>query len=82
MGRKVPGSPIVGFFNKETKDFEGHERTLEITGNDIELVDITKPYGFVPTDAMVWFQRFFDNGVEHEYLCTEGYIWTTAYPES
>lgn len=33
-------------------------------------------------DARVWFQKFLDDGVEHEYLCTEGYIWTESYPEA
>jgi len=33
-------------------------------------------------DAKVWFQWFKDDGIPHEYLCTEGYIWTGQYPES
>jgi hypothetical protein len=82
MGRKLPGSPVVGFFNKENKDFEGHNRELIIEGGKFEIVDVTKPYGFVPTDADVWFEKFDDEGIEHEYLCTEVYIWTGAYPES
>ena len=82
MGRKLPGSPVVGLFNKETQDFEEHSRELVIEGGKYQLVDITKPYGFVPPDAQVWFEKFTDDGVEHEYLCTECYIWTGAYPES
>ncbi len=82
MGRKLPGSPVVGLFNKETKDFEEHSREIVIEGGQYQLVDITKPYGFVPPDAQVWFEKFTDDGVEHEYLCTECYIWTGAYPES
>jgi len=27
-------------------------------------------------DAKIWFQWFEDDGVPHEYLMTEGYIWT------
>jgi len=30
----------------------------------------------------VWFQWFEDDGVPHEYLLTEGIIWTGQYPES
>lgn len=83
MGSKLPGSPIVGKFNQETQDFEEHSRDLAIKDGKIELVDITKPYGFVSTDAKVWFQFFLDDdGVTREYLCTEGYIWTKIYPES
>lgn len=82
MGRTLPGSPIVGLFNAETEDFGGHDRQVAIKGDKFEMVDLTRPYGFVPTDAQVWFQKFNDEGVEHEYLCTECYIWTGAYPES
>ena len=83
MGEKLPGSPIVGRFNEDTQDFEAHSRDIEIKDGKIELVDITKPYGFVPTDAKVWFQYFLDDdAVTREYLCTEGYIWTKIYPET
>ena len=26
MALSLPGSPLVGFYNEETSDFEGHER--------------------------------------------------------
>ncbi len=82
MAKSLPGSPIVGFYNEETEDFEEHSRKITITNDDFKIEDITKPYGFVSMDAKVWFQKFTDDGVEHEYLCTEGYIWTEAYPEA
>ena len=83
MGRKLPGSPVVGYFNQATNDFEGHNKEIFLRGGgNIEILDTTKPYGFVPTDAKVWFQKFDDEGVEREYLVTECYIWTSAYPES
>ena len=83
MGRYLPGSPIVGFYNTETKDFEEHNREIEIKNGKFSIIDTTRPYGFVPTDAKIWFQKFIDDGeVEREYLVTEGYIWTGAYPES
>lgn len=82
MGKKLPGSPVVGYFNQESADFEGHNREIALRGGGkFEILDTTKPYGFVPTDAKVWFQKFDDEGVEHEYLVTECYIWTSAYPE-
>lgn len=83
MGKKLPGSPVVGYFNQESKDFEGHNRQISMRGaGKFEIVDTTKPYGFVPTDAKVWFQKFDDEGTEREYLVTECYIWTSAYPET
>lgn len=83
MGSKLPGCPIVGYYNENDGDFEEHNRIIEISGGQYRVVDTTKPYGFVAPDAKVWFQTFTDDdGVEREYLCTEGYIWTGAYPES
>lgn len=82
MGRKLPGSPVVGFFNKETNDFDGHNKEITIENGNFQVVETTKPYGFVPTDAKVGFETFIDDGVEHEYLVTECYLWTGAYPEA
>ena len=83
MGRFLPGSPIVGFYNKENKDFEEHNREIEIKDGKFSIIDTTKPYGFVSDTAKVWFQKFIDDGeIEREYLVTEGYIWTSAYPEA
>lgn len=84
MGKTLPGAPIVGYYNEEKKDFEGHERELAFKEDgSIFLKDLTRPYGFVDVNAKVWFQKFKDaDGVVREYLCTEGYIWTGAYPES
>lgn len=82
MGRKLPGSPVVGWFNKQTNDFDGHNKEIVVEDGKFKVVEMTKPYGFVPTDARVWFEKFTDNGIEHEYLCTECYLWTTAYKEA
>ena len=82
LGKSLPGSPIVGFYNENSGDFEEHNRTIEISNGKFQIKDTTKPYGFVPTDAKVWFQWFEDDGVAHEYLMTEGYLWTGQYPEA
>lgn len=82
MAKSLPGSPIVGFFNKENGDFEGHNRELVIEDEQCYFKDTTKPYGFVDLTAPVWFEKYLDDGVEHEYLCTEGYLWTGQYPEA
>lgn len=82
MANSLPGSPIVGYFNKQDKDFEGHNRSIEIENGEIKFVDTTKPYGFVDLNAKVWFQKFLDDGAdEREYLMTEGWLWTGQYPE-
>lgn len=83
MANSLPGSPIVGFYDKEKKDFLGHEQELIITEDSIKLIPLTTPYGFVDLHAKVWFQWFLDDGkYEREYLVTEGYIWTGRYPEA
>ena len=81
LANSLPGSPIVGFYNEETKDFEQHNRAISIKDGKFQLKDTTRPYGFVDLGAKVWFQKFSDNGVEHEYMMTEGYLWTGQYPE-
>lgn len=83
MGRKLLGSPIVGLYDFETEDFVEHSREISIKDGKFSVIDLTKPYGFVGTDAQVWFQRFKDDdNVIREYLMTEAYIWTDIYPES
>lgn len=83
MGKKLPGSPIVGYYNDENGDFEQHNRVIDTSNGKFAIIDTTKAYGFVDINAKVWFQKFVDdNQEEREYLVTEGYIWTDIYPES
>ena len=81
MANSLPGSPIVGYYNDAIGDFEEHNRVIDISNGQFKIQDTTKPYGFVDLGARAWFQKFNDDGVEHEYLMTEGYIWTGQYPE-
>ena len=83
MANSLPGSPIVGFYNEVTKDFEEHNRTISISNGAFAIEDATRPYGFVDLNAKVWFQKYLDDDqVEREYMVTEGYIWTGQYPEA
>ena len=83
LAQTLPGSPIVGFYNEDKKDFEGHEKTLVIEDGKIRFKELTRPYGFVDLNPKVWFEWFKDDGIyNREYLVTEGYIWTGQYPES
>lgn len=82
IANSLPGSPIVGYYNEDKEDFEEHNRILEISNGEIKMKDTTRPYGFVDLNATVWFQKFLDDGIEHEYLVTEGYLWTGQYPEA
>ena len=83
MANSLPGSPIVGYYNEEKKDFEEHNRIIDVSNGQFKIKDTTRPYGFVDLSAKVWFQKFLDDdSVEREYLMTEGWIWTGQYPES
>lgn len=76
------GCPIVGKYNPETKDFEEHNELLAFDENhQLHLVADTTPYGFVDLNAPIWFQKFIDEGIEREYLVTEGWLWTEQFPE-
>lgn len=82
MANSLPGSPIVGFYNEASGDFEEHNRSIDISNGKIVVRDTTRPYGFVDLNARVWFQKYLDDGkYEREYLVTEGYLWTGQYPE-
>ena len=82
MANSLPGSPIVGFYNEASQDFEEHNRVIDISNGKFEIKDTTKPYGFVDLNAKVWFAKYLDDDeVEREYLVTEGYLWTEQYPE-
>ena len=82
LANSLPGSPIVGYYNEEKEDFEEHNRIIDISNGKFTIKDTTRPYGFVDLNAKVWFQKFSDDGIEHEYLMTEGYLWTGQYPEA
>ena len=82
IANSLPGSPIVGHYNPDIKDFEGHNRKLEIVDGQIKFIDDTRPYGFIDLNAKVWFQKYLDDGMhEREYMVTEGWLWTGQYPE-
>lgn len=55
MARTLHGCPIVGYWNPETQDFDGHNRSIETGGGKFKIVDKTKAYGFVDSSAKIWF---------------------------
>lgn len=81
LAKSIPGSPIVAYYNEAKGDFEEHNRVIDISNGKFEINDTTRPYGFVDLGAPVWFEWFQDDGIPHEYLMTEGYLWTGQYPE-
>lgn len=81
MAPSLRGTPIVGYYNENNEDFEAHNK-IAIINNKVTFQDMTKPYGFVDLNAKIWFQKYEDeDGVEREYLVTEGWLWTSQYEE-
>ena len=82
MANSLPGSPIVGFYNEASADFEEHNRIIKISNGSLKFEDTTRPYGFVDMNARIWFQDYLDGDTVHTYMVTEGYLWTGQYPEA
>ena len=85
MGKTLRGCPIVGYYKGE--DFKGHGDRVVMDDDGVHFECDTRPYGFVPTDAKVWFSKFdevddFGNNVTREYLMTTGYLWTGQFEEA
>lgn len=82
MANSLPGTPIVGQYINSSNDFGDHGEELVINDNGVSFEKNTVPYGFVPLEAKAWWATYEDyDGVEREYLMTEGYLWTGRYPE-
>lgn len=87
MGKTLRGNPIVGFYKDEVGDFRDHGEKITWDCDDFKFECMTKPYGFIPLDAKVWFQKFVDTNefgetVEREYLMTTCYLWTGQFEEA
>ena len=82
MAPSLRGAAIVGHYEESIKDFEEHNKLVELKNNTAKVIEDTRPYGFVDLNAPVWFQEFLDDDkVVRKYLVTEGYLWTGQYPE-
>lgn len=77
--KTLPGTPIVGFYDWDEEDFLGHESELTVTKRGLEITPSTRPYGFVPLDAEVRWEREKETG--RDFIVTNGYLWTGRYPE-
>lgn len=81
IAETLRGSMIVGHYIESKEDFGGHDSCMVIEEGQIKFKPLTQPYGFVDLNAKVWFKWYQDGEVQHQYLVTEGYLWTKEYPE-
>ena len=66
----IPGTPVIGTYNYETNDFEGHE-------------DNPSAYGFIPLDPKSTWTKIKDSdGKEREYLEVDVVIWDGYFEEA
>ena len=66
----IPGTPVIGTYNYETQDFEGHEENA-------------CAYGFIPLEPnMIWTTIEDGEGREREYLEVDVIIWDGRFEEA
>lgn len=83
IAASLPGAPIVGFFDKSTKDFEAHSREVKIENGEFVFEELTRPYGFVSPLVSPWFEYLEDaDGVSRKWLLCKAYLWTRQYQEA
>ena len=78
--------PIVGHLKKDEDGnyfMGGHDVAIEKNDEGkYEFKKLTVPYGVVPQQDGVHFEKVVDDdGVERTYLCADIILWTGQYPE-
>lgn len=69
LASTIAGTPVIGTYNYETEDFEGHEPNASA-------------YGFIPLNPnMEWVTASY-NGKEREYLEVDVVIWDGRFEEA
>lgn len=76
-------TPVVGEWSEENQNFKGHGGKLEISDDGWKFIDTTRPYGVVPSDTTITWERIRekDGITEHDYLTCFAYLWYGRYPE-
>lgn len=69
LASTIPGTPIVGLYNYDTEDFEGHG-------------DGQAAYGFVPLEPNPTWVMVNEDGKEREYLEVDVVIWDGRFEEA
>lgn len=85
MTASIGGLPIVGKWDAENNDFLDHgslSAFVDENGNLSLKKESLPAYGFVSeTPNLRWETRLDKDGVERDYLCADGYLWTGRYSE-
>ena len=69
LAASIPGTPIIGLYNYDTEDFEGHG-------------DGQSAFGFVPLEPNPAWVKIDENGKEREYLEVDVVVWDGRFEEA
>ena len=69
LAASIPGTPIIGLYNYDTEDFEGHG-------------DGQSAFGFVPLEPNPTWVKIDENGKEREYLEVDVVVWDGRFEEA
>ena len=69
LAASIPGTPIIGLYNYDTEDFEGHGEGQSA-------------FGFVPLDPNPTWVKIEENGKEREYLEVDVVVWDGRFEEA
>lgn len=69
LAATIPGTPIIGLYNYDTEDFEGHGEGQSA-------------FGFVPLEPNPTWVKINDNGKEREYLEVDVVVWDGRFEEA
>lgn len=70
------GCPVVAHYIREDNEIGSHDGEFVSNDNgEVKYVNITQPVGFIPPGAQYWWEDIEDNGVIHQYFCTEVILW-------
>lgn len=68
--------PIVANYMRETNEIGSHDgEFIKDSDGKTKYVNITQPVGVVPESAQYDWETVEDNGVLHQYLCTDVILW-------
>lgn len=68
--------PVVANYNRKKDEIGSHDgEFIKDKDGETKYVNITQPVGLVPESAKWNWEEVSDNGVIHQYLCTEVVLW-------
>lgn len=73
--------PVIGEYFEETDCFGSHGGRIIIDDKGVRFEQTTMPYGCIDANSEISWETVEEDGIEKEYLCATGYLWTSRYPE-